>query len=133
MIHQLIEYLRTVFPTYTFVTLLDYSDTQETIVVRETGGSISGYPMERVDATVQIVSRGQDSFLAKERIQNIYLELKEKFDFDLPAVPDLGLTALNIARIQANQFPGDLTEVGTGVYEYVVNFTLTYSDKPVSA
>jgi hypothetical protein len=134
MIYNLIQYLRDTFPLYTFVQLLDPSDTQATIVVRELGGgSVTGYPMERVDSPVQIISRGQDRFVAKQVIEDIYLELKEKFDFTLPAVLELSLPELTLARIQANQTPGDMSQSGAGVYEYVVNFTVTYSDKTVSA
>jgi len=134
MINNLIQYLRDTFPTYTFVQLLDPTDTQTTIVVRELGGgAVTGYPMERVDAPVQIISRNQDRFEAKAAITAIYLDIKERFDFVLPAVPELGLTEVTVARIQANQTPGDLSQPSTGIYEYVVNFTVTYSDKAVSA
>lgn len=134
MINNLIQYLRTEFPDLTFVQLLDPTNKQTTIVVREIGGgTVTGYPMERVDVPVQIISRGQDRLVAKNNITAIYLDLKERFDFTLPAVPALSLAEVNLARFGANQTPGDLSQIGTGVYEYVVNFTATYSDKSVSA
>ena len=128
MTNQLIQYLRTQFPTLKFVTLLDPNDKQEAIVVRPTGGTVEGYPMERIDATVQIIVRSQDRNKAQTRMNGIYLLLKERFDFTLPAVPTLSLPEINCAKFSANQYPGEFSLEG-GVYGYVCNFTATFSDK----
>jgi hypothetical protein len=129
MINQLVAYLRAQFPAYNFVLFYDPKDKQDTIAVRLTGGSVEGYPMERVDATFQVIVKSQDRQLALGRILDIYSYLKENFDFDLPAVPALSLPAVNVAKLSANQYPGEVSIDGSGVYNYVCNFTCVFSDK----
>jgi hypothetical protein len=131
MIYNVIQYLRDQFPLYKFVMLLDPVDKQDSIVVRPTGGTTSGYPMERVDGTFQVIVRSQDRKKAFDRMNEIYLYLKETFSIDLPAAMS-GSTEiapiLNIAKISANQYPGEYNEA-SGVYGYVCNFTVIFSDK----
>lgn len=132
MINNLIQYLRDQFPTYLFVKRLDPTDKQACIVVRSAGGVPTGYPMQRVDELVQIICRSQDRTEAESRASEIYFFLKEKFDFDLPSVPALSLDAVTIAKFHASQVPGDFSQEGTGVYQFLVNFVAIYSDVPVT-
>jgi hypothetical protein len=132
MINQLIQYLRTEYPTYTFVKRLDPTDKQEVIVVRSAGGVPTGYPMQRVDQLIQIIVRSQDRTKSESRANEIYFLLKEKFDFTLDAVVELSEPAVNLAKIYATNVPGDFSQEGTGIYQFLINLTAIYSDVPVS-
>jgi len=131
VVNNLIQYLRTEFPQYTFVKRIDPTDKQELFIVRSMGGNPTGYPMQRVDQLIQIISRSQDRTKAESRAQEIYLKLKERFDFTLPAIPALLLGEVNLAKFSASSVPGDFSEEGTGVYQFLLNFVAIYSDAPV--
>lgn len=129
MINQLLEYLRAAFPTLQFTQLLDTDDPQEIIIVRGTGGPSSGYPMNRIDATFQIISQSQDRYNAEQNALSVYNYVQERFDIDLPAIPELSLQILNVAKISANQYPSDFTQQASGVYQWLFNITVVFSNK----
>lgn len=137
MIYNLLQYLRDSFPALVanpdaqITNAIDVSLTDEVILVRDNGGPQEGYPDNRADASIQIITYARSDFRAYELSDTIYQYLIDRHDVTLPAADGTNSPApetLRINRIHAMQRPFRFDPDDNGLFRYANNYLVTFSD-----
>jgi len=128
MIYHFRQYLKDQFPALQIVPeFRDPSDRQDCVIVREGSGASEGYPLDRIDATVQVIVRAKSSYTARDTARQIFVFCRESHNFDLPA----GITGdadLRIKHMKCLQPPYSTGQEPSGPFMYVFNVLFTYQD-----
>lgn len=133
MIFNLVQYLRTEFPTE-----IIYSDVEQKtssqesvpdrrIIVSDTGGTEQPWT-NYSEPTVQILTRDTNNPAARKLAYDIFYELKSRFGLILPAiiVGTITYPAIETAQIIPIQKPFCLGADENGRIEYTTNYKITF-------
>ena len=131
MIYNLVQYLITNLPSFSFVANGLNSGSPNTVtIVSDTGGMVD-HNTGRKDFTVQILSRSKDNFTVQKQSQTIFDLINNKFGLILPEVTVSGTVFPEIKtyRIVSLQAPGYIgtSEDNYEMYSFNVIITLNYS------
>lgn len=133
MIYNLVQHLKTEFPSETIFTNVEHKISGEVqipdrrVLVRDTGGG--DQPWARyVTYTVQILCRDFAPTQARDLADDIFTELHGRFGLQLPAVTVDGTTfpLLATAQIKAIQRPFSLGIDDNGRTEFTTNYQITF-------
>lgn len=110
MIYNLFSWIKDNFTSYEFVVNGFHPESaNECIAVTDNGGSLDHY-YERTEYTVQILVRTLDNVTGKQRADEIFTFLKNKFHVTLAEVSVNGVvySAITVAQISPLQTPSAL-------------------------
>ncbi len=127
MIYNLWEYLKTTFPSYSFIVDgWEGTDPTESVLIKQTGGDVAHW-FDRIDPTVQVLVRSNSKVTAKQTADAIFDELRNRFGLILPAVTVGSITypELTTAQISPIQNPGYIGTDENKNHMYSVNFIIT--------
>ena len=136
MIFNLVQYLRTEFPTETIYADVEHlTSTQEhipdrRIIVSDTGGTEQ--PWTRYsEPTVQILVRDTNNPASRKLAYDIFNELTSRFGLILPAIIVGSITypQIETAQIIAIQKPYCLGADDNGRIEYTTNYKITFVEE----
>lgn len=130
MIYYILNDLETQFPSYPlYAESVSESAAQDYVLIQETSGAARGYPDNRIDAQMRLISRSQERYTAKARADAIFNYLRERFNITLDPHPDTGtgVPTLFIRRVAALQPPYYFGANADGTFTYSNNYVLTYA------
>jgi hypothetical protein len=136
LIFNLIQYLRTQFPTETiYADVLHLTAGQESvpdrcIVVKDTGGTEQAWT-NYSEPTIQILTRDTNNPGARKLAYDIYFKIKSRFGLILPSIAVGGITypAIETAQIIPIQKPFPLGADKNGRIEYTTNYKITFIEE----
>lgn len=91
-------------------------------ILEPTGGAVDSYLPDAGDKGVEVLSRAESYWDAREDIYKVFDFLKSKSQVTLPVVVE-GTTYI-AQFIEANSFPQSLQQDEEGRWEFSVNFTV---------
>jgi hypothetical protein len=103
----------------------DVYDSQTGIYLRDLGGETRGFPDNRSDARIQVLSRARSDFEAMQNCNKVFAVLREEFSIQA-AFESFNL---KINKIGAIQRPSSMGTSENGLYEYVFNYEVIFSEK----
>lgn len=127
MIYNLYEYLKSELPSINFVVDGWENDSDiESVLLTATGGDPQHW-FDRTDDTVRVLSRSNSKVFAKQRADNVYNKLKNRFGLTLPAanVGGVDYPEFIAAQISPIQSPGYIGADDNANHIYSVNFKVT--------
>ena len=103
------------------------NDKATAIHLRDMGGSTEGYPSYRSDALIQIVTRAKSDWDAMTLSRWVFDLLREFFMLEL--YEETG-KEIFVSKIGAIQRPSAMGTSTNGLYQYVFNLNIVFSEKP---
>lgn len=127
MIDQFVAWLKTQFPTYTFIQdNFDKRSPNECTLVRSTGGEIA-HDHDRRDPTLQFLTRNRDRYECKKQSNTIFEGIINRFHLTIPSVT-IGTDvypSFVAARIVPIQLPGLIGSDDEMRFMYSFNIIVT--------
>jgi hypothetical protein len=105
----------------------DVNDTQEAVYIRDEGGATRGFPDNRADAIIQVVARATTDFRAREIINLVYSVVREIYNTTLTFESN----HFFVNKISAVQRPSEMGTSSNGLYEYVINYSVIFSENSI--
>lgn len=129
MKYNLYDYLRNNLPEIDFrVEYIDPADSQDCVLIQEGTSQARGYPLDRVDGDIQVVSYGRTVRTAEDQAFAVYNFLRENFNFTLPATNDGAIPEVYIQKISARNRPTRVQWQGS-MQVYLFHYEVVYSDR----